>query len=231
MHTLTHYRLCPLSRSVRLVMGELGLGCDLEEVAPWALDASFLARNPAGELPILQLDGGPLLCGVYSICEFIAEEMKRHPVDGLGVPLFPGSREERAEVRRLVDWAIGKLNREVTQELLIEKVYSRMASGRNAAPNVEALRAVRANLKYHLSYFAYLADGRNWLAGEDLSFADLAAAAQLSVVDYLGEVPWEDYPATKGWYQRIKSRKSFRPLIADKIPGLAPPPHYTDLDF
>ena len=47
---------------------------------------------------------------------------------------------------------------------------------------------------------------RNWLAGERLSYADLAAAAHLSVVDYLGDVPWNEDEAAKTWYARVKSR-------------------------
>jgi glutathione S-transferase len=76
-----------------------------------------------------------------------------------------------------------------------------------------------------------LADGRSWLAGDHLSLADLAAAAHLSAVDYAADVPWADYPATKAWYQRIKSRPSFRPLLADTVRGMTPSATYADLDF
>ncbi|MEL7048515.1 MAG: glutathione S-transferase family protein [Pseudomonadota bacterium] len=231
MHTLSHYRLCPLSRSIRLVLGELEMDVELEDVTPWKLDAAFLSMNPAGELPVLQVVSGPILCGVYSISEYVADELKRHPIDGLSVPLFPGNREERAEVRRLVDWAHGKLNREVTAELLQEKVYARLKPGPPPPPSPHILRALRANLRYHMSYFGYLAHGRRWLAGEDMSFADLAAAAHLSVIDYLGEVPWEEYPITRDWYARLKSRKSFQSLLSDRQPGFAPAAHYANLDF
>ena len=232
MHRLTHFRLCPLSRSVRAVLAELGLQFNSYEEQPWDLSTPFLQLNPAGELPVLEIEAGPVLCGTYSISEYVAEELKRHPVDGLSVPLFPGSREERAEVRRLVDWFHGKMHREVTRELLYEKVYARLQPGTSGlSPDSDILRAIRANLRYHLSYIGYLAYGRRWLAGEDMSFADLAAAAQLSTIDYFDEVPWEAYPQAKDWYARIKSRPSFRPLLADRVPGTQPPRHYTDLYF
>jgi glutathione S-transferase len=64
-----------------------------------------------------------------------------------------------------------------------------------------------------------------------LTFADLAAAAQLSVVDYLGDVPWQDNAPAKAWYVRVKSRPSFRSLLRDIVPGLLPPAAYSDLDF
>jgi glutathione S-transferase len=230
---LTHYKLCPRSRSVRLALGEYAFDVALTDENPWEWRPSLLAKNPAGELPVLEMANGLVLCGAYSICEFVSEEVAAMPPVGLARPpeLFPGNREERAEVRRLVDWFHSKFEREVTRELLFEKVYQRMRTDHAAPPDLEVLRAARANLKYHLSYLSYLSDARRWLAGDELSLADLTAAAHISTVDYLGEMLWQDYPAVKAWYQRIKSRPSFRPLLADRVPGTPPPAIYLDLDF
>ena len=98
-------------------------------------------------------------------------------------------------------------------------------------PDSSALRAARHNIRYHLAYIGWLVQTRDWLAGERLSYADLAAAAHLSAADYLGEVPWEEDERTKVWYARIKSRLSFRPLLADLVRGAPPSPHYANLDF
>ena len=86
-------------------------------------------------------------------------------------------------------------------------------------------------LRDHLDYIGHLADHHTWLAGDQLSLADLAAAAHISAVDYFGDIPWADYPVAKSWYQRMKSRPSFRPLLADTVRGMAPAAHYADLDF
>ena len=230
MNTLIHYRLCPASRAIRIVLAELGIEAELVEEKPWEWRQEFLALNPSGELPVLQFDNGVLVCGAYAISEYLAEEYPVHPIDGRTVPLFPGNSEERAEVRRLVDWFYRKLNREVVSDLLQEKYYGRIA-GPAHVPDLEVLRAVRANLRYHLRYISFLSDHRRWLAGDELSFADIAAAAHLSSVDYFEEVPWDEYPLAKAWYARIKSRRSFRAILADRVPGVAPPPHYDDLDF
>ena len=98
-------------------------------------------------------------------------------------------------------------------------------------PDSSKIRAGRGNLKNHMKYAARLASSRDWLAGSHLSHADLAAAAAISVLDYLGEVKWSEEPAVKDWYVRIKSRPSFRPLLEDKVMGLPPASHYIDLDF
>ncbi|MEQ1715369.1 MAG: glutathione S-transferase family protein [Hyphomicrobium sp.] len=230
-YKLTQYRLCPRSRSIRLALGEVAVDVELAEEQPWAWRPGFLAKNPAGELPVLEISNGLTLCGAYAISEFLAEEAKGQMQSPRAIELFPGGAEERAEVRRLADWFNGKFDREVSRELLIEKVYQRMHPTAPQAPDAEILRAVRANLRYHLSYVSYLSEARRWLAGDDMSFADLAAGAHMSTIDYLGEIPWDEYPAAKLWYARVKSRPSFRPLLADRVPGTAPPLGYTDLDF
>jgi glutathione S-transferase len=229
MPRLIHYRLCPYSRAIRIALAELGIEAELAEEKPWEWRQEFLAVNPAGELPVLELDDGLYLCGAYAISEYLAE-MEVDPSESRRPALLFGSREDRAEQRRLVDWFNGKFDREVVRELLQEKLYGRM-SGQQHVPEPSVLRSIRANLRYHLAYVGFLADQRRWLAGDEMSFADIAAAAQLSTLDYLGEVPWEQHPIAKDWYARMKSRPSFRPLLADRVPGLAPPPHYDDLDF
>lgn len=232
MLKLMHFRLCPHSRSIRLVLSELQFEVQLVEERPWEWRAQFLALNPAGSLPVLERNPGALvLSGSYPISEFFAEEIVRHPIDGRTVPLFPGGVVDRAEIRRLVDWFHVKCHDEVTRALITERVIPALDGRQVRSPNVETLRAVRSNLRYHLSYIDYLADSRRWLAGDELSFADFAAAAHVSVADYLGEVPWDEHGSARIWYARLKSRRSFRPLLEDRLPGLPPPLAYTDLDF
>ena len=146
---------------------------------------------------------------------------------------MPAGPAARAEVRRLVDWFLGKLDGEVIGYLVTEKVYKRHAPAGNGggSPDAAAIRAARSNIRYHMRYIGYLVARRNCLAGRELSFADLAAAAEVSCVDYLGEVPWEEDATAKEWYARVKSRPSFRPILADNVRGTPPATHYADLDF
>jgi glutathione S-transferase len=147
--------------------------------------------------------------------------------------LMPLGFEERVEVRRLVSWFHDKFFAEVTDHLVREKIFKRhmtLAEG-GGPPDSTAIRAARANSGYHLRYIGWLLRTRKALAGERLGYADLAAAAHLSTADYLGDVPWDEDETAKGWYARIKSRPSFRPLLAETLPGLAPSASYADLDF
>jgi glutathione S-transferase len=221
MIRLYHQPLCPFSRKIRLVLRERNLVAELIEVAPWDRDPDFLKLNPAAEVPVL-VDGETVVADSAAIVDYLQE---RHgEVDLLGQ-----SQVVRNEVRRLVGWFDVKFRREVTDLLWGEKLLKRLK--RNGVPSSEALRAGAANIRGHLAYIGYLYEDRRWLAGDDLSLADLAAAAHLSVLDYLGDVPWEASAGARDWYAKVKSRPSFRPLLMDRLTGLKPPMHYDDLDF
>ena len=122
-----------------------------------------------------------------------------------------------------------KMNAEVTENLLGQKMMRRY--GGQGGPNSQAIRAGHANLPIHLDYIGYLVERRRWLAGDHFSIADITAAVHLSSLDYLGDVPWDAHDPAKEWYARIKSRPSFRQILADHVPGAPPPKHYADLDF
>jgi glutathione S-transferase len=115
----------------------------------------------------------------------------------------------------------------------MERFYKRHMppSEGGGSPDTDAIRAARHNVRYHLAYIGWLVRTRDWLAGERLSYADLAAAGHLSAVDYLGDVPWSEDESAKAWYARIKSRPSFRPLLGETLAGLPPSATYADLDF
>ncbi|HUS95585.1 MAG TPA: glutathione S-transferase family protein [Hyphomicrobiaceae bacterium] len=231
MLRLIHHPLCPHSRSIRLALGELRVKAELSEEQPWSYRPEFLAINPAGHLPVLIADEHIAIAGAYAISEYLEDTYPADPQDGRRVPLFPGDREERAETRRLVDWFHNKFDHDVTRDLTFERYYAHHSKTRRNPPDSANLRNLASNLRYHLKYVSYLTDHRRWLAGEDLSFADLAAAAHISCLDYLGEVPWDDFPVARAWYVRLKSRPSFHPLLDDRLPGRTPPAYYSDLDF
>jgi len=232
MWMLYHFPLCPFSRSIRLALAEYETVVELSEERPWAISRAFLEMNPAGNLPVLRGPSALYLCGAYAISEYLADTGGRPDKKGRREnTLFPGGDEARAETRRIVDWFHRKFDEEVSRCLLEEKLYQRYPEARRGSPDPELIRLGRENLHYHLSYVNFLAHHRDWLAGTQMSFADLAGAAHLSVMDYLEEVPWEAYPDAREWYARIKSRPSFRPLLSDRLTMLTPPAHYADLDF
>jgi glutathione S-transferase len=222
MRTLYHHTLLPTARKVRLALHEKRLDFSEQSLEPWRPDNDLLVLNPAGEMPVLVDDEDQVVCGHAVICEYLDEVYPETSLLGK----TPG---DRAEARRLAAWFDDKFYREVTQHLAGEKLTRRISA--NAAPDSRALKAGRENIHTHLQYIAWLTERRSWLAGDHVSIADLSAAANLSLVDYSGDVPWDDHPLTKEWYVRLKSRPSFRCLLRDTLPGIQPAAVYADLDF
>lgn len=229
MLTLFQHPLCPHSRYVRLMLGEYGIDARLVEERFWERREEFLLLNPTGEIPVLVTDGQPAVPGATIIAEFLAETHG----DEAEHRLLPASISHRVEVRRLASWFNDKFHAEVSGPLVLERVFKRHMTLEQGGgpPDTEAMRAARTNIRYHLAYIGWLVQTRDWLAGDRLSLADLAAAAHISVADYLGDVPWNDDEAAKNWYARVKSRPSFRPLLAETLAGIPPAKNYADLDF
>lgn len=223
MRILYHLPLSPQSRMARLSLSEKRLPFELRQERVWESSDAFLALNPAREVPVLvEEEAGIAIPGAGVIAEYLEEA---YP----DTPLMGRTMQERVEVRRLVSWFEIKFNNEVSRNLLGEKVDKRI-SGRGT-PDGNAIRAGYANLRFHLDYIGWLSETRSSLAGEQLSYADLAAAAHLSCLDFIGDIDWARAPFVRDWYARVKSRPSFRALLSDRLAGFSPPSYYADLDF
>lgn len=218
------------SRFVRLSLAEYGVEFELVEEKPWEKRREFLTLNPAGSIPVLVAERNQTIPGAMVVAEYLDETrgaLKRER------RLLAEDPFERVEARRLCDWFLVKMENEVTRHLVRERIFKLLMSAEEGggAPDSGAIRAARANIKQHLKYLNWLAGTRDWLAGARFSYADLAAAATLSILDYIGEVHWSEADAAKDWYTRVKSRPSFRALLGDRVRGIAPSSHYSDLDF
>lgn len=230
MVTLYHHPFCPHSRFVRLALGEMGIEPRLVEERAWERRREFLLIAAECATPVLVEDHPLAVPGAEVIAEYLDETR------GLALGarrLLPDDPAGRAEARRLMIWFNVKFFNESSQWLVREKVYKRFMSSQNGggAPDMDAVRAARFNMRYHLQYIGHLIRARNWLAGDRLTYADLAAAAHLSCLDYLGDVQWDENETARIWYARVKSRPSFRPLLAERLPGTAPSATYANLDF
>ena len=222
MRVLYHLPLSPYARKVRLVLAEKRLPFELRVEKVWERREEYLELNPAGTVPTLVEDNGLVIPDSSVICEYLDEAYPDSSLTGRTLA-------ERIEVRRLACWFDGKFAAEVTNNLYGEKYLRRLT--RRGNPDPGAIRTGYTALRYHLDYIGWLAETRKWLAGSALSLADFAAAAHLSTLDFIGELDWSISPPAKDWYARMKSRPSFRGVLADRVSGAAPPPHYADLDF
>jgi glutathione S-transferase len=215
MPRLLHHPLDPASRLARLMFAEYGIAIDVEEIKPWNREPGLLEINPAATVPILlETHHGPIV-GSLAVIHAIEERFAPPAI----ASLFPPDAAIRAEMWRLIEWVMLKLNDEVTRYVLEEKIVKR--DRREGVPDPAVLRVAKANLNEHMLYFNWLFAGRQWFAGNVMTLADFALAAHLSALDYLGDVNWEGAVETRDWYSRIKSRPAFRTLLKG----------YADLDF
>jgi glutathione S-transferase len=230
MLTLFHHPFCPHSRFVRLALGEYGLAVRPVEERVWERRSEFLALNPACSTPVLVEEGHPAVPGAAIIAEYLDETRGGKLAD---TRLMAAQAGQRVEIRRLMSWFNDKFFAEVSGPLTMERLYKRQmpVSAGGGSPDTDAIRVAKHNIKYHLAYIGWLVRTRDWLAGPRMSYADLAAAAHLSAVDYLGDVPWSEDEAAKTWYARVKSRPSFRPILSETLAGIPPSETYANLDF
>jgi glutathione S-transferase len=213
MRRLVQLPLSPPSRFARLLIAEKRLSCDW--VAP---------EDLAEHLPVfVELDGSRHI-GLWAIVDQLEGNYPAHP-------LTPEEPQPRAESLRLLDWAMGPLLESVTRRIVYERASQRYTgSTSRRAPDMEIVRTGRDALRTALAEVGGMAERNGCLASRDCSLGDLAVAANLSAIDYFGEVPWSEFPAAAEWYMRIKSRPAFRTLLADRVPGQPPAAHYPDLD-
>lgn len=223
MWQLYQFPLCPFSRKVRLLLGEKGVGYELVRESPWLRRDEFVDMNPAGQTPVMtDPSRGLMLVDSMAICEYFEETIDK-------AAMINGTAANRAEIRRLVTWFDTHFYQDVTAPLLHERMVKRLVH--RAAPDAKALREAMKAAERHLDYVDYLLDHRNWIGGSTMSLADLAAAAQISVADYLGGIDWKGHEQTANWYGGFKSRPSFQPLLSERMEVIGPPKHYANHDF
>ncbi|WP_068087452.1 glutathione S-transferase family protein [Novosphingobium rosa] len=222
MWQLYQFPLCPFSRKVRLLMSEKGIAYELWRENPWERREGFTQMNHAARTPTMHdAEKGITLCDSRAICEYLEETVDR-------LPMISGTAATRAEIRRLVALFDENFFADVTGPLIHERMMKRLVY--RQSPDSRMLREAMRLAHEHLYYIDYLVDNRPWLAGPTMSLADLAAAAQISVADYLGGLDWSGHEQARAWYSVFKSRPSFRPLLAERMEVIQPPSHYADVN-
>jgi len=204
-----------------LQLYEKKLSFQLEVEPIWKKREEFLDLNPCGQVPVL-VDENVVVADSYAISEYLEEAYD-------GISLLPSDPKDRAEVRRLIGYIDGKFYEEVTKNIVFEKTLKRLFD--QGGPDSRHIREGNKYLNDHLAYFSWLIEKRTWLGLEQLTLADLALAAHLSCLDYLGHVSWETFPEIKEWYMLLKSRPSFQSLLNDSVPGILVSLTYRQLDF
>jgi glutathione S-transferase len=187
---------------VRLTLRWLGIPFEYREVDILEGESrthAFLAMNPFGQIPVLELDDGTFLRESTAICAYLAE----------GTPLFPQDKLTRA---RILEW----MGFEQTH---VDGVISR-ARFRRMFPNVIPTReeefdpwlteghAALGVLDAHL-------ERREFLVGAGFTLADIALYAYTHVAAD-GGFDLARFAALRRWFSRVEAQRGFLPI--DRVP-------------
>ena len=224
MYRLYHQIICPFSRKIRILMTEKNLDFHLIVENFWLNRRDFIALNPRLQVPVLLDEKNFGICGSANIVEYLEE---KHDCGRkfLGTDIY-----EKAEIRRLQEWFDEKFFTEVSRYILNERYFNQFLHKKNT-PNLEVIRIAKYNLENHLDYLEFLLTNSQYLALDRFTIADIAAAAQISALDYFGDIRWQNREVVKNWYCIIKSQKGFSDILRDRISNIAPCEHYNKLDF
>jgi glutathione S-transferase len=192
----------PNPRVVRMFLAEKGLSVPLVPVDLIGGEnrrEPYLGKNPAGQLPCLELDDGSFLSEITAICEYL-EELRPEP------RLIGATPEERAATRM---W-VRRIDLNIIEPMANGFRYGeglRLFKDRvHVIP--QASDDLKAIAREKLAWLDGLAQGRTWIAGERFTLADLLLFAFLdfgtsvdqSVDPKLGWIP--------GWFARVAARPS-----------------------
>ncbi|HEU4429540.1 MAG TPA: glutathione S-transferase N-terminal domain-containing protein [Myxococcota bacterium] len=161
--------------------------------------APYLAKNPAGGMPSVELDGGKIISETIAICELI-EETKPQPA------LIGTSPSERAETRmwvRRVEW---KIIQPMTDGFRFAEglplFKTRMYTAPEAAPGLKAI--AQEGFKWLDAQLA----GRDTIVPGRFSLADVALYALAEFGSTVGQTIPAECKNVQRWYEATKARPS-----------------------
>lgn len=200
--------MSPYVRKVRVYILETGTACDFQSVDAWAPKAELLAMAPLGKVPVLVRDDDSVLFESNLVLEYL---------DRLQPPaqrLLPVEGEARWDVLRwqtlthgLIDSVVVRVLESRRDEAQRSAIIPKREEGRIA----RVLDALEAGIA-----------GRQWIASDHLSTADVVLGVALQYIDFRDPHDWRGKrPELAAWCRRVTARPSFRETLP---PGFTPHP-------
>jgi len=193
--------VAPNPRRVRIFAAEKGIHLDLVQVditKGTNREPGFLAKNPMGKVPVLELDDGRYLCESLAICEYL-EELQPEP------SLIGRTVDERANVRM---WE-RRMEHEVMRYLLGAFVHSSPFFEGRFTQVREYAEACREDLAARLGWLDGVMGEREFVAGDAYSVADITLFCTLDFGDLVGEKYDGDVlTSIARWHKAMRARPS-----------------------
>jgi glutathione S-transferase len=169
---------------------------------------TFLARNPAGRLPVLE-DGDCVLPESHAIMIYLAQKSP-------GQTLYPSDFQAQAQVNRWMFWCAAHFQPAISV-LNWEHVVKKLA-GLGAPDASEIMRGERLVQETAALLDSHLAS-REWVAGPAMTLADISLATPLMTIA-TAKLPVMQFTHLHNWLARIQARESWQ-RTASPAPGAA----------
>lgn len=199
-------RRAPSPRRVHLFMTARGIELPCRELSladGQQFDPDFLRLNPAGTVPVLELDDGSVLTEVVAICRYLDDKFD-------GDHLFGDTPEQRARILDADHW------------IEMHGLLAVMEGFRNASPGMRdralpgttpvaqlpelAARGVARYLRF-LNSLEQRLDRQPWIVGEHFSPADITAWVTLEFAGWgIRQRPDASQRAIRAWQRRTAER-------------------------
>ena len=225
MITLYYNPICIKSKMIRIMLEEIKLDYDVKVENFWELRENFVRLSPSAELPVfIEKDNRSTIVipGWYPVLEYLIESYENDS-------FIATDNLVNSEIRRMISWVFGKFYEDSIKIIIEERLlYFHL---KKSSPDSKSIQLAKSRLKEHLEYFSSILGNRDWIACNKSSMADMALAAAISILDYMGEINWHEYKQLKSWYMIMKSKPSFRFVLKEKILGYTASSTYELLDF
>jgi glutathione S-transferase len=192
----------PNPRLVRMFMAEKGIEMDFEEIDLMGGEnrrPPYTDKNPAGEMPALELDDGSVLAETIAICEYL-EELQPEPA------LIGDDAASRARTRMWIRRVENKITNPLTDGFRNAEGQALFKDRRHLIP--QAADDQKAIAREGLAWLDEQMAGRDYIAGDALSLADILLFTMLDFGAQVGQPADPALGNVKAWLDRVASRPS-----------------------
>lgn len=208
-HSMKPHPVVGAGREVRIVVHEKQLQVELidldmlkgENREPW-----FLQRNPAGQLPVLELDDGTTIAETGAILEFLEESYPDPPMIGE----TPAERAATRMWQRRIELGISE---NIANGWRFSEGQKFWKTRGRVIP--EAGPGLKAIARDKLRWLDAQMDGRAFIVGARFTVADVGLLQSLDFGDFVGQPLPEDCPHLRAWRERLSARPSVAASLVD----------------
>lgn len=192
----------PNPRLVRMFMLEKGLeipSVQIDVLAGENRRAPYTDKNPAGEMPCLELDDGRVIAETVAICEYL-EELHPKPA------LVGADAAARANTRMWIRRVEYRITNPITDGFRYAEGLSLFKDRRHCIP--QAADDLKQTGREGLRWLDAQMAGRDWVAGSDFSLADIVLHCFLDFASSVGQPLDPALARLAAWTARVQTRAS-----------------------